>query len=74
VTVKAGDCSTMVKRPVMFLLRPKVKQSILIVVPTLAQIWRNWFRLSKLTTIVAIGLQKLYAKSELQIVNLLSFS
>jgi hypothetical protein len=35
-----------------------------IVSPTSAQVQRNWFRLSWLVTIVAIGLQKPYPKSE----------
>jgi hypothetical protein len=67
VKVKTGDCSTKVKRPVVNLHRLKGKHSILIVSPTStsALIQRNWFRLSQLATMVAIDLQKPYAKSEL---------
>jgi hypothetical protein len=35
-----------------------------LVLPISAQIRRNWFHLSRLETIVAIGLQKPYAKLE----------
>jgi hypothetical protein len=47
-----------------YLVLPNKAKEKLIVSPTSFQVHRNWFRVSQLATIVAIGLRKLYAKSE----------